>query len=379
MNMLHAAMIKEVLRMISPFLEVDLEKIRRNTEQVVSLCRSHNIEVLGVTKGFSAMPPIVSAIAQGGVAGLADSRVENFVELRENGFRQPFTLLRIPRLSNVENVVLYSDTSVNSEITVIQALSEAAIKLNKVHKIILMVDVGDLREGFLQEQVLDVVHEFAGLKGIELQGLGTNMGCYGGILPSTENLSLLVEMGRAVQDTLGLEIPVFSGGGTSSLYLIEKGVMPKGINQLRVGEGILLGTDTTNQRKIPYLFDDAFTLWAEVIEVKEKPSVPIGSIGRDAFGNIPVFVDQGIRKRAILAIGKQDVYMEGIFPLPEGLRVLGGSSDHLIVDVTEGNREFAVGDQIPFRLTYSGLLSACSSKYVTKYFKGGEYEGHSSE
>jgi len=358
----------------SLILEVDLDKIKYNTTQVVERCHRKGIEVIGVTKGFSAIPQIVSAMVEGGIDGLADSRMENIIELREKGFTQPMTLLRIPRLSNVMQVVQYTETSINSEITVIKALAQAAKELNIIHQVILMVDVGDLREGVLQENVLDISKQINSFKNIKLVGLGTNMGCFGGILPSSNNLGILVELGRTVEKQLGLKLEIISGGGTSTLLLIGNHEVPDGVNQLRIGEGILLGTDTTNNRKIRWLHQDAFQLRAEVIEVKSKPSLPTGTIGRDAFGNVPEFIDIGIRKRAIVSMGKQDVNIEGISPVDERLNILGASSDHLIIDIEDSEQPIKVGDIIAFSLAYSGLLSVSDSKYVGKKFIGGAHD-----
>ncbi len=355
----------------SPVLEIDLDIITFNTSQVVSKCLEKGINAVGVTKGFSAIHQIVSAMLSGGIEELADARMKNIIELRKRNIDKPITLLRIPRLSNAFNVVQYADTSMNSEIMVIKALADAADKIGKKHQIILMVDVGDLREGVLQENVLGTVAQIKDLRGVALAGLGTNMGCFGGILPSIDNLGLLVELSCAVERYLGQKLKIISGGGTSTLLLVENNTVPAGINQVRIGEGILLGTDTTNDRNIPWLRQDAFQLRAEVIEVKSKPSVPIGEIGKDAFGNIPEFEDIGIRKRAIVELGKQDVYVEGIFPLDETLRILGASSDHTIVDITDSEQEIKVGGEIIFGLTYPSLLSACDSRYVTKRFKHG--------
>ncbi|VBB07054.1 Hypothetical protein LUCI_2298 [Lucifera butyrica] len=359
---------------VSPALEVDLDKLQQNAARVVEKCHQQGIEVLGVTKGFSAIPEIVAALVAGGVDGLADSRMENILELHKGAFNLPITLLRIPRLSNVDSVVQDTDISVNSEITVIKALSEAALKRNRVHKVLLMVDVGDLREGILTENVLCAVKDIVKLKGVRLVGLGTNMGCFGGVLPSSNNLGTLVKLVEAVERCYGIQLEVVSGGGTSSLLLVEKQLIPAGVNQLRIGEGILLGTDTTNSRKIPWLHQDAFRLLGEVIEVKSKPSVPIGRVGRDAFGNIPQFVDRGIRKRAILALGKQDIYIEGITPVDENITIMGASSDHLIVDITEARQKVRVGDEMEFFLTYAGLLSVCNSRYVGKIYIGGGHD-----
>ncbi len=354
-----------------PILDIDLNKIKDNSVQVVKKCQQHGIEVIGVTKGFSAMHQIVSAMIDGGVAGLADARMQNIIELRKRGFTQPITLLRLPSLSNIKSVVQYTDTSINSEITVIKALARAARKLKKIHKIILMVDVGDLREGILQENVLDITKQIACFQEIKLVGLGTNMGCFGGVLPSIKNLGMLIEMGSAVENQLGCKLEIISGGGTSTLFLVENHQVPAGVNQLRVGEGILLGTDTTNNRKIPWLHQDAFLLRAEVIEVNSKPSIPTGTIGRDAFGDIPEFVDLGIRKTAIVSMGKQDVNIEGNSPIYGNLMILGASSDHLIIDITDSAQKIKVGDEINFSVTYSAVLSVSDSKYVEKHFSGG--------
>ncbi len=357
---------------MSPYLDVYLAKIRLNTARVVERCRRMGLKVLGVTKGFGAMPEIVSAMAGGGIDGLADARVENIIELRNRGCKLPITLLRIPRLSNVGNVVRYADASVNSELEVIAALAEEALSAGKTHQVILMVDVGDLREGVLIEHALGTAGRISKLRGVNLAGIGTNVGCFGGVLPEVENLSRLVSVGRSIENRLGVSLEIISGGGTSSLLLVEKGQIPPGINQLRVGEGILLGTDTTHNRTIPWLYQDAFRLRAEIIELKEKPSVPAGTIGRDAFGNLPQFEDLGPRKRAILALGRQDVNIEGIKPVDRRMTVLGASSDHLIVDITDTDEDLGIGDNIAFSLSYSGLLSASGSKYITKVFREDE-------
>lgn len=346
------------------YLEINLNKLEENSRRIVEKCSPAGIQVLGVTKGFSALPRIVSAMVKGGIDSLADSRLENIISLRKKGFANDITLLRLPKLSAADKVIQFADYSVNSEYAVISRLAELSNAIGIKHKIILMVDVGDLREGVLPEEALELAKKVMKLDGITVSGIGTNMGCYGGILPSIHNLNLLLEIKKDIEEKAGAALEIISGGGTSSLMLIDEGKMPKGINQLRVGEAILLGTDTTHNYKIPWLHQDAFLLRTEVIEVKVKPSVPIGEAGRDAFGKSPVFIDKGNRKRAIVAIGKQDVNIEGLIPVNEMIYVLGASSDHLIVDVTDAEEEITVGDQIVFKLNYQGLLSTCTSKYV---------------
>ena len=351
------------------YLEINLTKIEENARRIVDKCAGAGIQVLGVTKGFSALPRIVSAMVSGGTDSLADSRLENILSLRKRHFDNSMTLLRLPKLSAVDKVIAYADYSINSEYAVIERLDDSARAKGIIHRIILMVDVGDLREGVLPEEALELAKRASRLKGVAVSGIGTNMGCYGGILPSISNLNLLLEIKKEIETKVGIELEIVSGGGTSSLKLVDDGIMPAGINQLRVGEGILLGTDTTHNYEIPWLHQDAFLLKTEVIEVKIKPSIPIGTAGRDSFGQTPVFEDRGMRKRAIVAIGRQDVNIEGLTPLCDGHYILGASSDHLIVDVTDGD-DIAVGDVITFRLKYQGLLSTTTSKYVKKVYRG---------
>ena len=350
------------------YLEINLNKIEENARRIIEKCEPLGIEILGVTKGFTAIPRIVKAITSGGINSLADSRMENIISLRKKGFTQDITLLRSPGLSSVKKVAEYTNYSVNSEYAVIKAMSDAALALNKRHKIILMVDVGDLREGVLPEDALEMARKAARLKGITLSGVGTNMGCFGGILPTLRNLNLLIAIAKEIENKVGIKLELISGGGTSSLKLVEKGEIPAGINQLRIGEGILLGTDTTHDRIIPWLHQDAFTLKTEVIELKIKPSVPIGRTGYDAFGQTPVFEDKGFRNRAIVSVGKQDVNIDGLIPATPGMQVMGASSDHLLVDVTDTAESIVVGDQIAFKLNYSGLLFLSNSRYVKKQF-----------
>jgi predicted amino acid racemase len=351
------------------YLEIDLKKIEDNAGRIVKKCGAQGIEVLGVTKGFSALPRIVTAMARGGTDSLADSRLENIISLRKRHFANSITLLRLPKLSAVDKVIAYADYSINSEYAVIERLDKCSRERGITHKIILMVDVGDLREGVLPEEALELAKKASRLKGVAVSGIGTNMGCYGGILPSMSNLNLLLEIKKEIETKVGIELEIISGGGTSSLKLVDDGNMPAGINQLRVGEGILLGTDTTHGYVIPWLHQDAFLLKTEVIEVKVKPSVPIGSSGNDSFGQKPVFEDRGKRKRAIVAIGRQDVNIEGLTPVNDNYYILGASSDHLIIDVTDGEDGIKVGDVITFRLKYQGLLSTTTSKYVKKVYK----------
>ncbi|MDD4833569.1 MAG: ornithine racemase Orr [Lutispora sp.] len=347
-----------------PALKINLTKLENNTRLLVEKCAPYGISISAVTKVFCGMTEVAEAVVKGGAAILADSRVENLKKLRN--FNLPKMLLRIPMLSQIDEVLEYADISLNSEYKVIEALSNAAVKKGKIHDIILMVDLGDLREGVWADDAVEYAGKILQLKGVNLKGIGTNLTCYGAIIPQEDNLSKLEEIANMITQKYGIKLSIISGGNSSSLYMVEEGRIPKAINNLRLGESIVLGNETAYGKRIEGTYNDCFTLCAEIIELKEKPSVPIGEIGVDAFGNRPTFVDRGIRKRGILAVGKQDVRIDGLTPIDSDIIILGASSDHMIIDITDSTKEYTIGDIIEFTLDYGALLSTSTSNYVKK-------------
>ena len=347
-----------------PAIRVNLEKLACNTKALVEKCGKSGIDVVPVTKVYCGIPEIAKASVSAGAKMLADSRIENIIKLKDINI--PKLLLRIPMLSQVDEIVEHVDISLNSEYEVIKALSEKSLKKGKVHKVILMVDIGDLREGVWYENAVESAGRILELKGIELIGIGTNLTCYGAVIPSKDNLGLLVSITEKIESKYNIKLSIISGGNSSSIYMIEKNEIPKGINQLRLGESIVLGYETAYGDKIEGTWQDVFTFLAEIVELKEKPSIPIGETGVDAFGEKPVFTDRGVRKRAILAAGRQDVKIDGIKPRDKDAIVLGASSDHLIIDVSDCKKEYKVGDVLEFDMDYGALLAAFTSGYVHK-------------
>lgn len=351
--------------MYYPKIQIDLKKLEHNVKTIIDLCKKKDIKVAGVTKVFCGHPEIAKAYIDGGVSYLADSRIENLIKLKD--YKLPKILLRLPMISEVEKVVEYADISLNSEIETIKELSRASVEKGKIHKIILMVDLGDLREGYFDEDELyKGSEEILKLEGIELLGLGTNLTCYGGVIPSQKNLRRLVEMGKTIEERYNIKLNIISGGNSSSLHLLLKDNKIEGINMLRLGESLVLGLETAYGNRIENTYDDVFQLEVEIIEIKEKPSLPTGEIGRDAFGKVPSFEDKGIRKRMIVAIGKQDVDFDTLILQDAGVTILGGSSDHLILDGTDSEVDYKVGDKLWFKLSYGGILSIMTSEYVKK-------------
>ena len=343
-----------------PRLVIDLAKIRRNTEKLLSILSEKNIDLVGVTKLFMGNPKLAEAYKKAGVGILADSRFENLRRIKEAGIEGPFMMIRIPPLSHIPKMIDLVDYFLVSEPEVCFRLDES---VDRPVKLIYMVDVGDLREGVMYDKAVDeILNVRKNLKKAAVVGVGTNVGCFGGVLPTKDNLKFLIDVAREVR------AEVVSVGGTVYLLALENGILPSEINQFRIGEAVLLGTDVTGNRDIPYLEQETVILEAEVIEVKWKPSKPIGPTGLDSMGRKPEFEDKGERLRAILAVGEQDINPLGLKPLDEGAEVVHASSDHLIVDITEVERPIKVGDIMRFRTNYSATLRAVTSPYVEKVY-----------
>ncbi len=354
--------------MDTPILEINLNKISYNAKYLKDLCDGAGIELFAVTKGFCAKLPIVKAIISSGIRLLADSRIQNIIKVKKELAEVKYMLVRIPKVSEAEDVIKHADISLQSQPEIIKAYSDIAASMNKTHKIILMVDVGDLREGVMPENVFETVDKILAMSSIELIGIGSNVGCYGGVMPTVENSNLLVRIKKDIEKSFGINLKYISAGSTCTTKLLMDGNLPKEINNFRVGEAIILGEDSTNGIFIKGMHQDAFILKAEVVELSKKPSVPTGEIGYDAFGCKPTFVDKGIRKRAILAIGKQDVRIEALTPIYEGMEILGGSSDHLLLDITDCKEIIKAGSIVPFRCAYSAVLTLTTSPYVYKKY-----------
>ena len=352
--------------MAGPYLTIDLDKIEHNARRLVALCRQHGIEVTGVTKCVRGLPEVADAMLRGGVASIGESRLENIQRLQDAGIGAPLIQLRLPSLSRVEDIVRSASISLNSEISVLTALSEAALRQGRVHDVIVMVDLGDLREGVWPDDVLPFVQEALRLPGIRLVGLGTNLACFSGIVPSEDNMTRLVELAEEVESGFGFALRWISGANSSGLDLIASGRMPKRVNHARLGESILLGRETVHRRPWPGTAQDAFVLYAEVLELKVKPSVPVGERSEDAFGGLPTLEDRGKVARALLNVGREDIDAEGLIPHDQGLAVLGATSGYLAVDVSGAADSIRVGDELAFSLNYSALLAAMTSEYVKK-------------
>ncbi len=347
----------------SPRIEVDLGKVEANAASLVERLGGQGIHVVGVTKATLSAPEVARAFERGGVAMLGDSRVQNLARLESAGSTTPRMLVRSPMLSEVEAAVRVASVSLNSEERVLDALDDVARRQRSAHGVILMVELGDLREGVAPSAVVDLATKVEGRWGLDLVGLGTNLACQSGIVPDAAKMDELSSLVERVELVLGRRLAVVSGGNSANLGWALTTPDVGRVNELRVGEAILLGTDPLHRTPIEGLHTDACQLVAEVIEVQAKPSQPWGAVAQAAFGTAAGRTGSGVRRQVLLAVGRQDVDPDGLLP-PAGTAVLGASSDHLVLD--PGEQPVVVGDELTFGLDYSALVRAMTSPFVTK-------------
>ncbi|MBW0088660.1 alanine/ornithine racemase family PLP-dependent enzyme [Pseudonocardia sp. KRD-184] len=349
--------------MTAPRIDTDLGKIEQNTRTLADRLGVRGIRVTGITKAVMGSPGVGAAMLRGGAHGLGDSRVPNLVRLSGLDRAVSRTLIRSPMLSQAARVVDVADVSLNTEAAVLVALDRAASRAGRTHGVVLMVELGDLREGIAVDDVPEAVLAVLRHPGLRLLGLGANLACQNGVVPDDRNMGVLTALVEDVESLRGITLGTVSGGNSANLGWAMGTDDVGRIDELRLGEAILLGVDPLHRTPIPGLHTDAFTLTAEVIEVAVKPAQPWGDRAQAAFGEAPVRTGSGRVHQAILALGRQDVDPEGLHP-PAGIAILGMSSDHLVVDI--GDHGVAVGDEIDFGVAYGALVRAMTSPFVTR-------------
>jgi len=365
--------------MIYPKLKINLKKLEHNARMEVRKLAEYGVTVMGVNKVFNGLPETASAIVRGGIDVVAESRVKNLKKIQHVSCKK--CLLRTPSPSEIEDVIRYADISLNSDIDVIRNLSQEAVRQNRIHQVLLMVDLGDIREGIWFEDhqyIEEAVRHILDLPNLEMYGLGTNFSCYGSVMPTIENGRLFVRLARELEKKFMFEFPYLSGGNCTSYHLIEKGIWPEGINHLRIGALHQFGIEYVDVRyldefhhsrmDVNRVVSDLYILEAEIIEVNTKPTVPFGELSLDCFMQSKTFVDRGPRKRAILALGHQDVSSHNCWPADPGMEIAGQTFDHTIIDIEKCQNDYRPGDTIAFEIDYTGLLACCTSESITIEF-----------
>ena len=351
---------------MAPNLIIDKGALLHNLALMKRLTRENGISMSLVTKGLVGHGGLVRLLVENGAGSICEAHIKNLIGFSDIPAEK--WLIRSPLISEADDVVRYSDVSLVSESSVLERLSEAALRQGRKYKVVIMLELGELREGCMPEELVPLCESCLRLPGLELHGVGANLSCISEIVPDEKNMAALVGNAREAERALGTRLPLISGGSSSSVKMLIEGRLPPEVNHLRLGEAILLGNIVCYDEPYEGARTDAFTLSAEIIEVKEKPSMPWGE---RAPGLIPVredpsLEDRGLRRRALVAVGKQDISSKYLSPLDPGIEILGDTSDCLITDVTDSEALYRPGGEIRFRLKYNGVVSAMASSYIEK-------------
>lgn len=351
------------------FIELHRKKLKHNFDYLNNLFEKHEIEWGVVSKLLCGNKDYLKELLKLGVKEVHDSRISNLKVIKQLDSSVQTVYIKPPAKRAIKSLVRYADVSFNTEYSTIKLISEEAVRQKKKHKIIIMIEMGDLREGVLGEELIDFYSSIFKLPNIEIIGLGTNLNCLNGVMPTHDKMIQLCLYEQLVEATFNKKIRWVSGGSSVTIPLLFKKLIPKGINHFRVGETLYNGKNLLTEKTIRGMKSDVFMLFAEIIELTRKPKVPIGEIGTNVAGDSPEFDAKDYGKfsyRAILDIGLLDIQTDYIRPINKGVEIIGASSDMIVLDLGTRKSSWKVGDLVAFKLDYMGILTILNSDYITK-------------
>ncbi len=354
------------------FITLDAEKLKKNYTYLDNLFSSNDISWAVVSKMLCGNKKYLQELINLGVNQFCDSRVSNLKTIKSLSDKVETIYIKPPPKRSIESIIKYADISFNTEIDTIELLSAEAKRQNKIHKIIIMIEMGELREGVLREDLLEFYSRIFELPNIEIVGLGTNLTCMYGVLPNNDKLIQLCLYEQLIEAKFNREIEYVSGGSSVTVPLIFQNLLPKGINHFRVGETLFLGTDVYNNTTLKQMENDVFQLYAEIIELTEKPMTPDGQIGKNVSGEVMEFEKDSDSKTSYLAIidlGLLDIDENHIRLKNKKQEVVGASSDMLVINLGDNTENYQVGDLLEFEMDYMGVLRIMNSKYIEKRVK----------
>lgn len=351
------------------YLTLNRTKLSDNFLHLKGMFEESDISWGVVSKLLCGNRKFIAELINLGVKEIHDSRISNLAKIKEINPEIQTVYIKPVSKRNIAKMVKYADVSLNSELTTIKWISDESVKQGKVHKIIIMVETGDLREGVMGDHLLDFYARIFELPNIEIIGLGTNLNCLNGVMPSTDKLIQLSLYKQIIELKFNKTIPWVSAGTSVTIPLMLNKQLPKGINHFRVGETLYFGVDLFEEKIIEGMHGDVFELNAEIIEMQEKPLLPSGTLAANPQGETKEINQELYGKssfRAILDIGLLDVDPKYLIPEDGEFEILGASSDMLILNLGTNPKGYKVGDVIKFHLKYMGALGILNSSYVDK-------------
>lgn len=349
-------------------LRMNRDALRHNYAELERRMAGHGVSYGVVTKLLCGNEAFLREVLALGSSHVMDARTSNLRTIKGIDPDARTVYIKPPAHGNVEDVVRWADVSFNTELATLGALDAEAARQGVRHGVVVMVEMGDLREGVMRERLVEFVGQALRFENLDLKGIGTNFNCLNGTVPSEDKLWQLALFRELVELRYGVELAWVSGGTSVALPMLFAGQVPSAVNHYRIGESLFFGADLVRGETFEGMRDDVFELEAEVIEVRDKPSEPSGPFGDDPFGQRHQTSDGpvGTARRAILDVGWLDLEAEFLTPQDEGVEIVDMSSDMTVVDVGRRTRPTRVGDRLRFGLRYMGALKLLNSDYIDK-------------
>lgn len=345
------------------------ERLKHNYNHLNQVFREKNIDWGVVTKLLCGEETFLREVLALGVKEIHDSRVTNLKAIKKMAPDVQTVYIKPAPKQSIPDIIEYADVSFETELDIIRLLSEEAVRQNRLHKIIIMIEMGDLREGVMGEELVDFYEQIFQLPGISVIGLGANFNCLHGVMPTQDKLIQLSLYKQIIEAKFNIEIPWVSGGTSVTIPLLFAHQMPKGINHFRIGEALFFGLNLFTGETFEGMYPDVFEFSAEIIELNQKPMIPTGMLAENPSGE-SFEIDESLygktSHRAILDVGLLDINPKYLIPTDDQLNVIGASSDMLVVELGANEQNYKVGDVLNFDLKYMGALSIMNSRYIGK-------------
>lgn len=351
------------------FITLNKKKLKDNFTVLDKLFRKHKKDWAIVTKLLCGNKDYLKEVLDLGIEEVCDSRIKNLKVIKSMAPEVQTVYIKPPSKRSIRTIVKYADVSFNTESDTIRLLSEEAKRQGKIHRVVIMIELGDLREGIMGEHLLDFYRKIFELSNIEVVAIGSNYNCLHGVMPSVDKMIQLSLYKQLIEVAFNKKIRWVTGGTSVVIPLLKRKQLPGAINHFRVGETLFFGADLFNGGKFKDMHDDVFILYSEIIEITQKPVVPIGELAQNPSGDTFEINESDYGKssyRAILDLGLLDISPDYMIPCEPDMKVISASSDMLIIDLGDNEKKLKVGDLINFRLKYMGALSLFNSDYVEK-------------
>lgn len=355
-------------------LIVRTRKIIENIEKLNAFLQKHNKQWSLTVKVLSGHKKILKAILESqaikSTHSIADSRLSNLKNIKAISPDIKTMYIKPPSLQSVKTVIDVADYSFNTSYETLEALNEEAKRRKKVHQVVIMIEMGELREGVMRDEFISFYSKSFELSHIKVVGIGTNLGCMYGVEPTFDKLVQLSLYKQLIEAKFERKIDIISGGSSITLPLITNNKIPQLVNHFRIGEAVFLGETPLTGKKFRNLSTEAFEFDASIIEMERKENQPDGIISEGNVGHAAIIEGTEPSYKAITDFGILDVDTNDIVPKDGNIKFIGTTSDMTVYDLGTFNRKksqkYEVGSLIRFKPNYMAVARLMNSRFIEK-------------